>query len=168
MDAIALQTGLRVGLKWPNDLVYKGCKLAGILTEVSFAGNRLDWAVVGMGLNVNVDFRVNRDLISEDNVSFWGKATSLQMILGDSVPRLPLLQVYLEQVEKRYDALGAGQSPHPVWAAKLVTLGRVVSVSSQETTYHGLAEAVDEVGALLVRLPDGRLERVLAGEVTLR
>jgi BirA family biotin operon repressor/biotin-[acetyl-CoA-carboxylase] ligase len=167
VEAIAAQTGLQIGLKWPNDLVYGGRKLAGILTELSFAGDQLAWGVVGLGLNVNLDFEAIAGLATPGNPPLSATATSLQTVLGQPVSRLALLCAYLVQVEERYDALRAGESPRAAWAERLITLGREVTVSGSGVAFHGLAEAVDDVGALLVRRPDGRLERVLAGEVTL-
>ncbi|RME44234.1 MAG: biotin--[acetyl-CoA-carboxylase] ligase [Caldilineae bacterium] len=167
VDAIAATTGVSVELKWPNDLLYGGRKLAGLLTELSFAGERLDWVVVGLGLNVNVDFSA---LVasSQAYAALAKTATSLRMITGTHVPRLPLLQAYLQAVERRYDALKRGETPYKAWVAKLTMLGQPVAVSTGEAVLAGVAEGVDEGGALLLRLPDGRLERVLAGDVTLR
>ena len=168
VDAIAATTGVSAGLKWPNDLLHGGRKLAGLLTESSFAGERLSWVVVGLGLNVNVDFSALTASPSGEYASLAVTATSLQMITGAHVPRLPLLQAYLQAVERRYDALKQGETPCKAWAARLTMLGQPVTVVAEEATFSGVAEGVDEEGALLVRLPDGRLERVLAGDVTLR
>jgi BirA family biotin operon repressor/biotin-[acetyl-CoA-carboxylase] ligase len=118
-------------------------------------------------LNVNVDFALWPNL-SPSDTPLVETATSLLMILGRPIARLGLLQQYLSLVEKRYEALRIGFNPHRDWAGRLITLGREVSIFDFEATRTGLAEAVDEDGALLVRLEDGRLERVLAGDVTLR
>lgn len=168
VEAIARQINLPVGIKWPNDLVYQGKKLAGILTEASFLGNAVEWVIVGLGLNVNVDFRTKIDGTEEDNASLAKTATSLQMIARRQIPRIPLLQSYLTEVEKRYDALKQGRSQHADWAAHLTTLGAQVTVTTPENTFHGLAQSVDEAGALMVVLPTGRVERVLAGDVSLK
>jgi len=167
VDAIAAETGVSVGLKWPNDLLHDGRKLAGLLTELGFTGERLDWVVVGLGLNINVDFSAFAASGSNGYASLSKTATSLQMITGEHVPRLPLLQTYLQAVERRYEALKRGETPYKAWAEKLTMLEQPVTVTTGETTFSGVAERVDEEGALLVRLPDGRLERVLAGDVTL-
>jgi BirA family biotin operon repressor/biotin-[acetyl-CoA-carboxylase] ligase len=163
-DAVTHNTGLRPDLKWPNDLLLGGKKLAGVLTELGFSGEALAWAVVGVGLNVNSDFTLHR--------SHWPNladtAISLAMALGRPVPRLRLLQSYLTSVETRYDALKAGHSPHHEWAARLMPLGQRVTVSSPDGIYRGVAENVDETGALLLRQPDGQVKCILAGDVTLR
>ena len=160
-DAIESQTGLRAGLKWPNDLVIEGAKVGGILTELGLQGTEVEYAVVGIGLNVNLD-------PSSLPAGLHMPATSLSHALGAQVARLPLLQALLQGIEERYLALRAGKSPHQDWAARLVTLGKPVTVTSTGSVLKGTAEGVDADGALLVRLTDGRLERVLAGDVSTR
>lgn len=176
-DAAAEVTGLRPTLKWPNDLLLEGKKLAGVLTELGFegeiypsscgdhTGTVLAWVVVGVGLNVNVDF-TSRTL-RRDWPELADTAISLAMVLGRSVSRLRLLQSYLTGVEARYDALRAGLSPHREWAARLATLGQRVTVGAPDGVYQGVAEEVDETGAILLRQPDDQMIRVLAGDVTL-
>jgi BirA family biotin operon repressor/biotin-[acetyl-CoA-carboxylase] ligase len=159
VDAIEAETGLQVGLKWPNDLVIGGAKLGGILTEIELEGSRVDYAVVGVGLNVNLDpGQLPQDLLVA--------ATSLSHELGRKVARLPLLYALLRAMEVRYKALQAGQLPQAEWAARLVSLGRPVAVSVMNSRLEGVAEGVDDDGALLLRLSDGRLETILVGDVT--
>jgi BirA family biotin operon repressor/biotin-[acetyl-CoA-carboxylase] ligase len=160
-DAVGSETGLRVGLKWPNDIVAGGAKVGGILTEIELAGSRIDYAVVGLGLNVNLD----PGLLP---AGLLVPATSLAQELGRSVARLPLLLTLLGRIEARYVALQAGHSPQGEWVERLITLGQQVAVSASGSVLEGVAEGVDENGALLVRLDDGRLETVMAGDVTLR
>ena len=161
VGAIEAQTGLRAGLKWPNDLVVGGAKAGGILTEIGVQGTEVEFAVVGIGLNVNLD-------PAQLPAGLHMPATSLSHELGVAVARLPLLHALLQGVEERYLALRAGQSPHRDWAARLVTLGKPVTVTAIGSVLEGTAEDVDADGALLVRLADGRLERVLAGDVSTR
>jgi BirA family biotin operon repressor/biotin-[acetyl-CoA-carboxylase] ligase len=177
-DAVVAATGLRPALKWPNDLLLDDKKLAGVLTELGFADAqptslahaspvpRLDWVVVGVGLNVNVDF--TSQAFRRDGPDLADTAISLAMVLGRPVSRLRLLQSYLVGTELRYNALRAGQSPHQEWAARLATLGQHVTVGTPDGVYWGVAEAVDETGALLLRQPDGKVIPILTGDVTLR
>jgi BirA family biotin operon repressor/biotin-[acetyl-CoA-carboxylase] ligase len=159
VEAIQSETGLAAGLKWPNDIMIGGAKAGGILTEIGLGGDHVDYAIVGIGLNVNLDpAQLPRDLLME--------ATSLAHAQGESVPRLPLLWALLQGVESRYLALQAGRSPHGEWAERLVTLGQAVTVALGEGVVQGIAEGVDADGALLVRSADGGLRRVLAGDVT--
>lgn len=177
-DAVVEVTGLRPALKWPNDLLLEGRKLAGVLTELGFdtgtgsmqtahpGGTGLAWVVVGVGLNVNVDFS------SQANRRTWPGLTetaiSLAMAQGRPVSRLHLLQSYLFNVETRYDRLRAGRSPYQEWAARLATLGQYVVVTAPDGVYQGIADSVDETGALLLRQVDGQMRHILTGDVTLR
>jgi BirA family biotin operon repressor/biotin-[acetyl-CoA-carboxylase] ligase len=170
-DTVTEVTGLRPDLKWPNDLLLGGKKLAGVLTELGFANrspsgkeDKLAWVVVGVGLNVTVDFEALRG----DWPDLADTATSLAVALGQPVSRLRLLHSYLAGVEARYDALRAGRSPHEEWAGRLTALGQQVTVRAPDGIYQGIAEGIDEMGALLLRQPDGQVKRVLAGDVTLR
>jgi BirA family biotin operon repressor/biotin-[acetyl-CoA-carboxylase] ligase len=155
-EAIRELTGLPAQLKWPNDIMLRGRKAGGILTEASSSGGHLDYAVVGIGLNVNLQVTA---LPAEFN------ATSVQLELGRTVSRVSLLQEALLHIEERYCALQAGESPVKDWAAALETLGRRVQVRTAQGTWQGLAEAVDDEGALLLRLDDGQVKRVLVGDV---
>jgi BirA family biotin operon repressor/biotin-[acetyl-CoA-carboxylase] ligase len=93
-------------------------------------------------------------------------ATSILAEVGCPVDRSALLVALLAGVERRYQALQAGDSPHREWAARLATLGQPVVVSTSAGVLTGVAESVDEDGALLLRLPDGGLRRLLVGDVT--
>jgi BirA family biotin operon repressor/biotin-[acetyl-CoA-carboxylase] ligase len=161
VEAVEATTGLPVGLKWPNDVVAAGAKLGGILAEIELQGQELAHAVVGVGLNVNLQ-------PAELPHGLLLPATSLAQLLGRAVPRLPLLQALLRATERHILALAAGHSPHEAWAARLVTLGREVTVTGSGPAFRGRAEGVSPDGALLVRRADGRLEALLAGDVTLR
>ena len=182
-DAIEQVAGLQVHLKWPNDLVVKSQlanrksavrnlhspfsilysptwrKLAGILTETGITGERLDFAVVGIGVNVNVEPQVLPTLAPD--------ATSILAEVGCPVDRVALLVAFLAGVERRYQGLRAGESPYREWAVRLATLGQPVEVSTPAGVLAGVAESVDEDGALLLRLPDGGLRVLVAGDVTL-
>jgi len=168
-EAVESHTGLRPGLKWPNDVVFSGRKLAGILTEVETAADQLVFAVVGMGINVNVDFRQD-----SAPVELRDSATGLSQMLGHPVDRLSLLRELLIRLEQRYDAILSGRSPHAEWSERLLTLGkRVRVVTSHKGTrgvhgeeLEGRAVGVDANGSLLLRLPDGQVQPILAGDVT--
>jgi BirA family transcriptional regulator, biotin operon repressor / biotin---[acetyl-CoA-carboxylase] ligase len=171
-EAIESQTGLRVGIKWPNDLVIgrpgaEG-KVAGLLTETSLIGDRLAFAVVGLGINVNLEPAALGPVMMA--------ATSLQAELGRPVDRAGLLIAILRRIEALYlDTRGgmtAWQAAQPAiqaaWAERLVTLGREVTVTGGEGVVQGMAEGVDPDGALRVRDMAGNLHRIMIGDVSLR
>ena len=168
-DAVEEVAGLQVWLKWPNDLVVKAQspkpkaqnwrKLAGVLTETGIMGERLEFVVVGIGINANVE--------PETLPALAPDATSILAEVGRQVNRATLLAALLSGVEHRYAALQAGESPHQEWAARLATLGRPVKASAPVGVLTGVAESVDEDGTLLLRTLDGTLHRLIAGDVTL-
>jgi BirA family biotin operon repressor/biotin-[acetyl-CoA-carboxylase] ligase len=160
-DAVASQTDLHVGLKWPNDLIVGQGKVGGILTELELEADRVRFVVVGIGLNVNLDpGQLPKDLLMP--------ASSLSHESGQDIARLPLLWAMLQAIESRYMSLRMGESPQAEWQERLVTLGRQVTVSQAGSEVEGVAEGVDANGALLVRLASGDLKTVVAGDVTLR
>ena len=159
-DAIDLITGVQARIKWPNDVLVAERKVCGILTELDVLGTDLNYAIVGMGINVNVDL--------QDAPPFMAPATSLWMETGHTVSRLDLLVCLFANIERRYTALRQGRSFDQEWARRMATLGRHVQATSGSERCTGLATGVDQDGALLLRLEDGSVRRVLAGDVTLR
>jgi BirA family biotin operon repressor/biotin-[acetyl-CoA-carboxylase] ligase len=170
VQAVEQVTGLRVGLKWPNDVVIEQVaggkrqdapilKLGGILTETSISGQDIEFAVVGLGLNVNVDLSTRPDL---------PEATSLMMQLGHEVDRLEILRALVERFAARYAILDQDERLRADWSARLTTLGRQIIARRGSESFAGLAEGVDDSGALLIRTDDGALCHVDVADVTLR
>jgi BirA family biotin operon repressor/biotin-[acetyl-CoA-carboxylase] ligase len=168
-DGIRQETGVTAQLKWPNDLIVGAGgpdgepatwrKVAGLLNETKGEGQRVEHTVVGLGINVNVP--------PETLPALAPDATSILAESGGKADRAALLAAILAGVERRYQALQGGASPHAEWAARLATLGHTVDAVSGETTLSGVAEAVDESGALLLRAADGTVHRLLAAVVSL-
>jgi len=176
-DAIKTHTDLNPGLKWPNDLVWQdNKKLAGILTEAEIEGDQLSWVVVGLGLNVNLDFRKTETQSAgksgNGHTPLSETATSLSMILKRDTGqlRLPILQKFLFNVERRYEVLRQGRwSPQQEWRSRLVGLGQPVTIAGVNGDLHkGIMADVDENGALKLQQADGSIKTFLAGDVTLR
>lgn len=169
-DAVWAASGLVARLKWPNDLVVSvgagACpatrwrKLAGLLTETGLTDDRIEYAVVGIGININVP-AAGLSFLAPD-------ATSLLAETGHLVAIPALVGSVLEGIEHRYGLVCEGKSPQPEWVARLVTLGQIVEVTTPHGSLVGVAESIDERGALLVRTVDGALHQLLAGDVTLR
>ena len=160
--AIEAAAGLKVGLKWPNDVMVQQAgqwhKVGGILLEGQMANGRLQQAVVGIGINVNVT--------SEAMPETATLATSLLIAGKRPIPRLPLLMDFWRRLEQIYEM---SESPHLAWQARLITLGQSVTVSlAGQRTLVGVAEEVDSWGQLLVRDKDGKYHTIAAGDVTLR
>jgi BirA family biotin operon repressor/biotin-[acetyl-CoA-carboxylase] ligase len=166
-EAIAAHANLEVGLKWPNDVMVRQDnhwhQVSGILQEGSFgADGRLQWVIVGIGINVNIP--------ADEMPEGITPPTSLLAATGRPVPRLLLLCAFLERVEELYDGVGHGRCPPPLWQKKLITQGPLVRVTYHQTSdaFTGTAEATDDAGHLLVRDEAGTLHTVTAADVTLR
>jgi len=160
VHSIEAVTGLRSQVKWPNDVLVNDRKVCGILIESSLRGNIVDYAIIGIGVNVNLRL--------SDFPEIQSTATSLSAELGRDVSRLRVIRRLLVEVERLYLALQAGESIYEEWRDSLVTLGRRVKVKSGKTVYEGIAESVARDGSLLLRHSNGNLSKIVAGDATLR
>jgi len=159
MAAAAGRT-LCADLKWPNDVLVGGKKLAGVLIETTETGSGEQVALVGVGINVNLDVAAHPELA--------GVATSLKEALAVEVAREELLARFCNHFEALYEqALAGSRAPFQAWRERLVTLGREVVATGARETIRGVAVDVDEDGALVIAQADGRRVRVEAGDVTL-
>ena len=159
---LAERLGVEAKLKWPNDVLIGGKKVAGLLGDATLRDGRPEWVVVGAGLNVN--------LAPDDfpKPAPGGVApTSLLVELGHPLQRAPLLAALLAAIEPRYEALVAGQPQVDEWRRLSATLGQAVQVTGG-VTVEGVAEDIAEDGSLLVRQADGTVVTVAAGDVSLR
>ncbi len=160
VHAIAATTGLKAEIKWPNDVLINGKKVCGILIENDVRGNIVNYSVLGIGINVNLRVADFPDILPI--------ATSLSYELGRDVSHLELARHLLTEIESLYLALSSGESIYEEWRDNLVTLGKRVRVTAGETIHEGIAEGVARDGSLLLRGLDGNLNRIVAGDVTLR
>ena len=158
--ALETATGLAPRIKWPNDVLLNGRKLAGILIENDFSGAEPKFSLVGIGLNVNFDIPADAEI--------GGIATSIKAELGHEVSRIEVLAALLNHFEDLLQQAASGAAVLLAWKEHLETLGRRVTVTFRGQSYQGLAEDVDDHGNLLLRRDDGSVLPVEAGEVTLR
>lgn len=146
----------QVGIKWPNDVQIAGKKVSGILPEAVWNGNQLQGAVLGIGVNVRVQF---------SDALVAAQATNIETRLGRQIERTVLLIDLLQRLDHWTGSLG---TPHLMnaWKQRLTTIGQQVSiVIDQQQKIQGRAEDVDESGAILVRTDKGDLRPVLMGDV---
>ena len=160
VHSIEAATGLKSQIKWPNDVLIDGRKVCGILIESNVQGSTVKYAIIGIGINVNLRLA--------DFPEILPIATSLSDELGRTVSRLSVIRCLLVEIERLYLALSAGGSIYQEWRDSLVTLGREVRVKTGEAIYEGVAESVARDGSLLLRSSDGSLTKIVAGDVTLR
>jgi BirA family biotin operon repressor/biotin-[acetyl-CoA-carboxylase] ligase len=160
-DLLQEETGLEVSIEWPNDIVVRGKKVCGILTEMVAEQDRVEFVIVGIGLNVNQSQDDFSPLLTE-------MATSLYLEDGVKRDRTALLCRLLEQLETYYDMLQGGKFSEIAarWSANSYTLGRRVRCTSEGQPVEGTAESLGMDGALLVRADDGELRRVTSGDVS--
>ena len=145
--------GVAVGLKWPNDLLIQERKLSGMLSEMEAQGELVTFVNIGVGLNVNNDPTVEEP-----------SAVSLAQITGKKIPRRDLLAGFLDRFERRM------ADPHGLdtiiaeWKPFAATLNRPVKIVTIRDSIEGIARDVDDSGALLVELSDGRMQRIIHGD----
>jgi BirA family biotin operon repressor/biotin-[acetyl-CoA-carboxylase] ligase len=132
-DACEQKTEQSIGVKWPNDLICGGKKVAGILAESAIEDQRLLWVIVGIGLNVNQVFEPSDPLA--------GTATSLRMYSGKHIDRVELLGQIASALHQWYARIN-----EPVliesWRNRCITLGQRVTVSAPSGNLTGFAEDV--------------------------
>ncbi len=169
MTAVALAetmtdvTGLSVNIKWPNDILVRGRKLSGILTEMSMEMDRVDYVVVGVGVNVNSDSRLFPADVRDIAASLAGEA-------GRPVSRADLVRRFLKRFEECYSLI-TGQGFKAImdrWKALSDIIGRDVAVDLIGSRIRGRVEDVDGDGILVVRDEQGEVHRVISGDVLLQ
>jgi BirA family biotin operon repressor/biotin-[acetyl-CoA-carboxylase] ligase len=158
--AIEEATGLDTALKWPNDVLVNGKKVCGILVENEVRSDRPATAIVGIGINIELDPAALGEVVTP--------ATSLRAETTADVSRAELVRRLLEAFDGMYGAPDDYPAVYAAWKEKLATLGEHVTVTWKDAVKEGVAEDVDETGALLFRDDDGELTTVVAGDVTLR
>ncbi|NPA97163.1 MAG: biotin--[acetyl-CoA-carboxylase] ligase [Crenarchaeota archaeon] len=154
---IELIAGVEPKLKWPNDLVIDGRKLGGILIEARAEADRLLYALVGIGINVN----------NEIPPELQGFAVSLREVLGKRVPRVPLLRSVVTHLFEEYDKLLSGHASEVVkeWKQLSYTLGKHVRVKLVDgSVVEGVAIDVDRLGRLIID-SEGRRIVIDSGDV---
>ncbi len=159
-ETVSATSGLSAALKWPNDVLIRGRKVAGVLTEMEAEVERVHHVIAGIGVNLNaVDFPPE----------LATTATSLRLEGGRPVDRVAFTAALLGAVERRYERyLAEGFAPmRHEWEQISWLRGKEIRVTSSEGVLEGRVLGVDDDGALELATPLGR-RRVVAGEVTLR
>ncbi|MGP8079021.1 MAG: biotin--[acetyl-CoA-carboxylase] ligase [Dehalococcoidales bacterium] len=160
MYSIQNTTGLKCQFKWPNDVLINNKKVCGILLESQASSDSVDYAIIGIGINVNMKLA--------DYPEISAIATSLADETGKEISRAVLLRNLFQEMEKLYLHLQAGESILAEWRDNLITLGKSIHVRSGDEVFEGIAESVADDGSLMLRCPDGRLLKFMAGDVSLK
>jgi BirA family biotin operon repressor/biotin-[acetyl-CoA-carboxylase] ligase len=157
--AVRKITGLDARIKWPNDVTVRGKKLAGILTELRAEADEILYAILGIGIDVNC----RREDFPPEIVD---AATSLQIETGEAQDRTEFAVQVLNALDDCYrETLTNFDAVIEEWAKLSTTLGKQLVVTMGARRIEGEAQALDGDGALLLRKDDGRVERILGGDV---
>jgi BirA family biotin operon repressor/biotin-[acetyl-CoA-carboxylase] ligase len=162
-EAVENITGIALGIKWPNDLLFENKKVCGILTEMNGEMEKVNFLILGLGINVNLgkdDFpKELRDI-----------ATSLLIAKKEKISRHKLIKELLWQLEHYLEIwLNSGfEEILTKWKKRCISLNCPVSISNiSKELWEGWSEDVDSHGRLIIRLDDGSLRSFISGEVTL-
>lgn len=152
-----------VGIKWPNDVLIGDRKVCGVLCEMSVDMDRIEFAILGMGLNVNTPLR-------DFPVELRETACSLRSVTREPWSRARVMEAVLREMDPLLESAwtGRGECVLRAWREGSVTLGRSVEVrNSRGECLRGVAEDVDGTGALLLKDPMGQTHVLHSGEVSL-
>ncbi len=159
-DTIGSFVPVRPSIKWPNDILLNGKKVAGILTELSCVADSVDFVILGIGMNIN--FRPD-----EMPADIRERATSLFAVIDKKVSRPAVLRRLIHDLDRCYGELEEfgfdGLAPR--WEARFGFRGRRVRIELLGQVLLGCAKGIDRDGALIIEGDDGCLQRVLAGDV---
>jgi BirA family biotin operon repressor/biotin-[acetyl-CoA-carboxylase] ligase len=160
--AIAAQTGLRAEIKWPNDILVGGKKAAGILTELYAELERVQYVILGIGIDVNLN-------ATDFPADLRSLATSLKIELGKTVSRPELAVRVLQELDYDYYRICSGRFGEVAeeWQEQCTTIGHNVVIRTGKREIRGRAESLGDDGAFLLRTEHGHLERITGGDVTL-
>lgn len=164
-DTIKKTTQLDAKLRWPNDITISGKKVAGILIDISMEAERINYAVVGIGINANVDSSAISSYLEKGI-----KVTSLSDELGHKTNILDLTKVILERLEYYYMELKRC-APNTIieeWKKNSDILYQKVAVTQNNRTIQGIAADVNDDGSLLVRTNDCNNINVVASDIHVR
>jgi BirA family biotin operon repressor/biotin-[acetyl-CoA-carboxylase] ligase len=159
--AIRNQVELRPEIKWPNDVLIRGKKVAGVLTELSAELDTVKYVIVGIGVDVNLG-------ASDLPPDLRKTATSLKLEAGHDLDRSELASAILRELDRDYARVVQGEFEVVAdeWESQCTTLGQEVVIQLGDRKARGRAESLDPGGALLLRTHHGHLERICGGDVT--
>jgi BirA family transcriptional regulator, biotin operon repressor / biotin---[acetyl-CoA-carboxylase] ligase len=153
IDKLAM---MKSTVKWPNDVLIDGMKVAGILMENVLQGEVLQAAILGVGMNLSLDVSPYPEISSI--------ATSLSAKAGKDFDRDYVLCTLLEEMDTLYQAVKENQGVYHQWLPHVETLGKTVRIKSGQSEEKGLAESINPDGSITLRRADGSLVTIATGE----
>jgi len=152
----------RSSIKWPNDILLDEKKVCGILTETAICSGSLEYVVIGIGINTN-----NRVYLFPEDLR--KNSTSLIEITGEEIDNKALLTRLLREIEDYYRILKVGNYNRILrdWKKHCCLLGKEITIHENGETFTGEAIDVDYQGALLIKLEDGSIRKILSASIEL-
>ncbi len=141
-----------VKVKWPNDLLLNGQKLAGLLSEMETKGDMAEFVNIGIGLNINNEPR-----------QYEPKAVSIKDILNREVSRRLILKTFLSDFEDQIQTIDC-KTIIGLWKKQTSTIGSRVRIETNREVFEGLAVDVDETGALIIQDKTGEIKKIIYGD----
>lgn len=175
VEALERAVGVCAGIKWPNDILLDGKKVCGILTEMNSEMDRVNYLVLGIGINVSHEQEDFPEELQETATSLL--LHSRKHVPGDekagshgTLLRSDIVRALLESLEERYGDILEKRSSEilRIWKSYSVTLGRDVSILTKDSGFTGRAVDITGDGKLVLALPDGSVREVQSGEVSVR
>lgn len=163
VEGIEEATGLQASIKWPNDVLINGKKVAGILTELVAEADQVHSVIIGIGINVNQRSEDFPDAIRST-------ASSMALEKGEPIHRATVIQKFLKAFEKWYETyLKHGFKPLKLmWESYTISLHKEIRARTLAGTIVGKALGINEEGALLIETPEGTIEKVYSADIDLK
>ena len=157
--------GVETEVKWPNDIILNGKKVAGILVDASVQANNIEYLILGIGINFDIDTKKLEKRLSK-TPNFYG-VNSLRGNNNKTPPKI-LLKEFLFQFEKNLSSLDKGEKAKIVkeWTKKAAGIGRKITINTSNGKISGISQGIDSDGALKIKTKK-KIERVLVGDVDL-
>jgi len=163
--AIQKTMNIKPNVKWPNDVVIKGKKVAGMIVDASIESNLIESMVLGVGINFKVDIKhLESQLKRTEN--FYGVTSLLKV--DDYTNPLEMTQNFLSELEKIITLLDDGKTSTIIqrWEKISTTIGKKVSVKTNDGIITGLAKKINSDGSLII-VKNGKAQRLLVGDVSI-
>lgn len=157
-----LDFGINTEIKWPNDIYLNSKKLCGILTESKISNNKVDYIVIGVGINVNLE-------LSDFNDELKNKATSLLISTGKAFKKEEIIKKFLEFFYNQYNELLNGNKKNilRIYKNNSLILNKEVRLNYKNSITKVIPIDILEDGALLIKNPNNTTEKIISGEVSL-
>lgn len=161
-ETTELITKATTHIKWPNDVQVNNKKLAGILIESSINGNQVDYSILGIGLNVNMDISPHPDINQI--------ATSLKDITNNIIDKNIVLKILYGKLNYYYTKIKNNENLVDQWASKISTIGENVTISfpgTKKSPLAGKAQKILQDGSIQIILNNGTIFNASAGEISI-